>query len=71
MENIKGFQLDIVKDSRKGIGGTKATVVVKNWKNEKHRHLRHIEELINNSSLTEHVKINSLKIFFKNNALFT
>lgn len=61
--NIEGFHLDIVKDLRRGISGTKATVVVENPDNEKHRHLRHVEEIINNSSLSEAVKANSLKIF--------
>ena len=61
--NIEGFHLEIKKDQRRGITGTKAEVVIENQENEKHRHLRHIEELINNSSLPERVKINSLKIF--------
>jgi len=61
--NIEGFHLDIKKDQRRGITGTKADVVIENPENEKHRHLRHIEEIINNSSLPETVKANSLKIF--------
>jgi len=60
---IKGFQLDVKPDMRKGISGTKVTVVVENQDNEKHRHLRHIEELINNSSLSESIKQKSLAIF--------
>ncbi|HLP16233.1 MAG TPA: nickel pincer cofactor biosynthesis protein LarC [Bacteroidota bacterium] len=61
--NIKGFHLDIAKDLRRGISGTKATVVVEDPDNEKHRHLRHVEEIINTSTLSQHVKTTSLKIF--------
>ena len=61
--NIQGFRLDIQKDIRRGISGTKATVVVENPDNEKHRHLRHVEELINQSSLSAEVKAMSIKIF--------
>ncbi|MDO8930602.1 MAG: nickel pincer cofactor biosynthesis protein LarC [Bacteroidota bacterium] len=61
--NIEGFHLEITKDLRRGISGTKAEVIVENPDNEKHRHLRHVEEIINNSTLSETVKENSLKIF--------
>ncbi len=61
--NIDGFHLEITKDLRRGISGTKATVVVENPDNEKHRHLRHVEEIVNNSSLSDNVKAGSLKIF--------
>ncbi|MEL7587262.1 MAG: nickel pincer cofactor biosynthesis protein LarC [Prolixibacteraceae bacterium] len=61
--NIPGFHLDIRKDQRRGISGTKADVVIENQENEKHRHLRHIEEIIRASSLPEKVKVLSLKIF--------
>ena len=61
--NISGFHLDIQKDIRRGISGTKATVIIENQESEKHRHLRHVEELINQSSLSEDVKSLSLKIF--------
>lgn len=61
--NIEGFHLKISKDLRRGISGTKAEVVVENPDNEKHRHLRHVEEIINQSSLSETVRQNSLKIF--------
>jgi pyridinium-3,5-bisthiocarboxylic acid mononucleotide nickel chelatase len=61
--NIEGFHLEIQKDIRRGISGTKATVVIENPENEKHRHLRHVEELINQSSLSAEVKSLSLKIF--------
>ena len=61
--NISGFHLGITRDKRKGISGTKATVIIMNQENEKHRHLSHIEGLINASTLSEKVKKNSLKIF--------
>jgi len=61
--NIEGFHLELQKDIRRGISGTKATVVIENQENEKHRHLRHVEELINNSSLSLEVKARSIKIF--------
>jgi len=61
--NIKGFHLEISTDSRRGISGTKATVVIEDPENEKHRHLHHIEELINKSTLSETVKETSLRIF--------
>ncbi len=61
--NIDGFHLEIKKDQRRGITGTKADVIIENQENEKHRHLRHVEEIVNGSSLPEHVKINALKIF--------
>lgn len=61
--NIEGFHLEIKRDKRKGISGTKATVVIENQENEKHRHLRHITELINESTLSESIKEKSLAIF--------
>jgi uncharacterized protein (TIGR00299 family) protein len=61
--NIQGFHLEVQKDIRRGISGTKATVVIENPENEKHRHLRHVEEIVNNSTLSPEVKAMSLKIF--------
>jgi hypothetical protein len=61
--NIEGFHLEIKKDQRRGITGTKADVIIENQENEKHRHLRHVEEIVNGSSLSEQIKINALKIF--------
>ena len=63
--NIEGFHLNIEKDVRRGISGTKATVVIENPDNEKHRHLRHVEEIVNNSTLSDKVKKSSLDIFTK------
>ncbi len=61
--NIEGFHLEVQPDIRRGISGTKATVVIENQENEKHRHLRHVEELVNQSSLSDAVKTKSLQIF--------
>lgn len=61
--NIAGFHLEIRQDQRRGISGTKAEVVTGNQENEKHRHLRHIEEIIQESTLPDKVKALSLKIF--------
>lgn len=61
--NIEGFSLRVEPDMRKGISGTKVSVVIDNPENEKHRHLRHIEALINESSLSESIKLRSLAIF--------
>jgi len=61
--NIEGFRLEVKSDMRKGISGTKVTVVVDHPENEKHRHLSHIEALINNSTLSEGIKQKSLAIF--------
>jgi hypothetical protein len=60
---IDGFSLEIKEDKRRGISGIKADVVINNPENEKHRHLHHIERLINSSDLPERVKETSLKIF--------
>lgn len=61
--DIEGFRLEVERDMRKGISGTKVTVVVENPENEKHRHLSHIEGLINNSTLSDSIKEKSLAIF--------
>ena len=61
--NIEGFHLEVNQDQRRGITGTRAKVIIENQENEKHRHLRHIEEIIYGSKLPEQVKTNSLKIF--------
>lgn len=63
--NIEGFRLEVKRDIRKGISGTKVTVVVENPENEKHRHLRHIEELIHKSKLSEPIKQKAINIFMK------
>ncbi len=61
--NIKGFSLKVEADLRRGISGTKAQVLVKKNLFEKHRHLRHVEEIVNGSTLSDNVKKLSMKIF--------
>lgn len=61
--NLEGFRLEVQPDSRKGIHGTRVTVVIDHPENEKHRHLHHIEALINQSPLGESVKKKALDIF--------
>ncbi|MCG6187929.1 nickel pincer cofactor biosynthesis protein LarC [Maribellus maritimus] len=61
--NIEGFSLEVKEDKRRGISGIKADVVIKNPENEKHRHLHHIETLVNDSGLPERVKTTALNIF--------
>jgi len=63
--NIEGLRLEVQPDMRKGISGTKVTVLIENPENEKHRHLRHIEELVHNSTLSDPVKEKALDIFMK------
>jgi len=61
--NISGFRMEVKPDLRRGISGTKADVIIENPENEKHRHLRHVEEIVNASTLSEKVKVMALKIF--------
>jgi uncharacterized protein (TIGR00299 family) protein len=63
--NIEGFHLLVEPDMRKGISGTRVTVVVEHPENEKHRHLSHIRELITKSTLSESVKRKSMDIFMQ------
>jgi uncharacterized protein (TIGR00299 family) protein len=60
---IGGFRLSVKKDHRKNIYGTKVDVIVENPKKEKHRHWKHIEEIISNGALQEPVKELALRIF--------
>ena len=61
--HIDGFTLEVKEEKRRGISGIKADVIINNPENEKHRHLHHIESLINQSELSEKVKKTALKIF--------
>lgn len=61
--NIKGFHLAITKDKRKGIGGTKATVMILNQDTEHHRYLKQVEDIVNASSISPEIKTLALKIF--------
>jgi pyridinium-3,5-bisthiocarboxylic acid mononucleotide nickel chelatase len=61
---VQGWKLEIVKDQRHGIKGTKATVRQTRHEHA-HRHLSDIEKIINDSNLQQADKILSLKIFLK------
>ena len=68
--NIKDeFKLEVKKDIRKGISGTKVNVILneslKNDNTSKERNLEDIYEIIKKSDLNEKVKEISRKIFFK------
>jgi pyridinium-3,5-bisthiocarboxylic acid mononucleotide nickel chelatase len=60
--NLPGWELEVSKDQRHGITGTKVTV--KQTRHEHaHRHLSDIENIINESSLDNENKTLSLRIF--------
>ena len=61
---IKGYELSIKRDERKGITGTKVDVIVDNDIGE-HRNLKDIESIINGSELSDSVKETSLDIFMQ------
>lgn len=59
--NISGYKIDVSRVDRSGINATKAGVEVPH--EHAHRHLHHIEKIINESSLSDGVKTRALKIF--------
>jgi pyridinium-3,5-bisthiocarboxylic acid mononucleotide nickel chelatase len=61
---LQGWKLEITRDQRHGIFGTKVNVL-QTKKEHHHRHLSDIEKIINGSTLDEAVKKLSLKIFMK------
>ncbi|MCU0472211.1 MAG: nickel pincer cofactor biosynthesis protein LarC [Bacteroidales bacterium] len=61
---LKGWELDIVKDQRHGIVGTKVTVRQTLHENV-HRHLSDIDKIIDDSALDDKTKELSKKIFMK------
>ncbi len=67
--NLHGYSLNVKKDNRSGIAGTKADVVIEHHHNHhdghhhEHRNLASIMEIINQSSLNENVKKTSCGIF--------
>jgi uncharacterized protein (TIGR00299 family) protein len=62
--NLPGWKLEVTKDQRHGIKGTKVTV--KQTRHEHaHRHLSDIEKIIEKSGLDEKTRLLSKKIFMK------
>ncbi len=61
---LPGWELDVRKDQRHGITGTKVTVKLTHHEHA-HRHLSDIEKIIDNSSLDLKTKELSKKIFMK------
>ena len=59
------FEIDIKKGEKRGITGTDFNVKIADNIKTKHRHLRHIEELIDSSALSGRVKSLSKKIFLE------
>ena len=66
--NVDGYDIEITKGSKKGISGTDVFVKIENEDNPHchiHRNLEDIDEIIDRSSLNQHVKEVSKKIFLK------
>jgi uncharacterized protein (TIGR00299 family) protein len=63
--NLKGYEIRISTDERKGISGTRVDVLIKHKsvKNHHHRNLADIRKIINESSLSLPVRERSLKMF--------
>ncbi|MFN8241561.1 MAG: nickel pincer cofactor biosynthesis protein LarC [Bacteroidales bacterium] len=61
--NLKGWKIEVEKDQRHGITGTRVTVKTRH--EHSHRHLSDIEKIINKSELDATTKELSLKIFRK------
>ncbi|SPF42922.1 LarE-activating enzyme, subunit LarC [Candidatus Desulfosporosinus infrequens] len=65
------YEINIRKDTKKGINGTKVDVILVNRDHSHregehhHRHLKDIENIINASSLNDRVKKSSLEMFMK------
>ena len=62
--NLRGWDLQVVKDQRHGIKGTKVTVK-QTLHEHAHRHLSDIEHIIKSSNLDDSTKMLSIKIFTK------
>jgi uncharacterized protein (TIGR00299 family) protein len=62
--NLKGWKLEVARDQRHGIQGTKVTVNQTRHENA-HRHLSDIEMIIDKSDLDERTKLLSKEIFMK------
>jgi len=62
--NLNAFELIIEKNNINGIAGTKLTVKLTE-EDKKHRHLKNIKDIINNSELNNNIKDRSIKVFEK------
>jgi pyridinium-3,5-bisthiocarboxylic acid mononucleotide nickel chelatase len=62
--NLSGWELEITKDQRHGIKGTRVTVKQTGHEHA-HRHLADIEKIINESSIDTKTKVLSKAIFMK------
>lgn len=60
---LEGYRIEIRKDTRKSISGTKVDIIVE--EDHHHRGLSDIEKIINTSSVSENIKEMSVKIFRK------
>jgi uncharacterized protein (TIGR00299 family) protein len=61
---LKGWEIEVIKDQRHGISGTKVTVK-QTMHEHAHRHMSDIENIINNSELDTKTKELSKKIFMQ------
>lgn len=61
--NLSGYKLNIKKDTKNGISGTKVDVIIED--KHHHRGLGDITKIIDQSNLDSYVKITSKKIFTK------
>jgi len=71
--NIEGWEIDISREQRHGITGTKVTVIIEHdsasennhdhHHHNHHRHLGDIEAIVMNSSLSQQIKELAMKIF--------
>lgn len=62
--NLSGYSINISRDKRKGIEGTKVDVVLDD-KKQPYRNLKDIEDIIAKSSLADNVKSKSISMFQK------
>ena len=61
--HLSHFDLQAEKVLKRGIGGSRALVLIDESHHHPHRHLHHIEEIIDQSDLDEPVKRKSLEVF--------
>lgn len=61
--HLSHYELSVEKTQKRGIGGSQIIITINEDHHHHHRHLSHIEEIINNSNLSQAVKKRSLAIF--------